>query len=531
MTAAISTRPAADLVVTGGSVIDGSGGPGLPLDVVVREGRVLDLVPHATTYDRAGTAVVDATGLVVAPGFIDLHSHADFSLPVEVSAESALAQGVTTLVAGNCGFSPFPYRGGPVLQRATSTFGPHLTWAWHDAASYADLLREAQPGVNIALQVGHAALRLAALGSGDRRPPTQAEQQTMEKMLDEAADQGVSGFSTGLIYAPGSFAEPAEVEGLARRAARHGLLYSTHLRNESGDLVAAVEEALTTARRASVRLEISHLKAMGPANHGRVDDAMVLIEQARNEGVDVACDVYPYTASSTMLSSRLPDWAMDGGPSRLLERLGDPDTRARVRVDLAARFGTDVDPAGVVLVEGEENTAGASLVDLGERWGVDPAEAALRALERAGGLVVIVNHAMAEADVESVLRYAHTSVASDGLFMTVAGNGRPHPRSFGTFARVLGRYVRDRGVLTLPEAIRKMTSLPASRLGVTDRGVLKPGAVADVVVFDPARVSDLATYVEPRQLALGVEHVLLSGRRAVRDGEVAAERNGAVLTG
>jgi len=519
-----------DVLVAGGDVLDGTGAATCPLDVVVRGGRVVELMSRGTaSADPSAQHVIDATGLVVVPGFIDLHSHADFSLPVESSGESSLAQGVTTLVTGNCGWSPFPYRGGMALPRATSNLGRHLTWTWQSARTYAEELRASRPGLNVALQVGHAALRLAALGSADRRPPTDEEQAGMERLLDEAAEQGAVGFSTGLIYAPGAFAEKEEVEGLARRAAQHGLLYSTHMRNEASGLITAVEEAIGTARKTGVRLEISHLKAMGPAHHGLVDDAMALIEGARDDGIDVACDVYPYTASSTTLSSRLPDWAMDGGPPRLLERLADAETRMRVRDALAARFGVDVDPAGVVLVDGVEGTVGASLVELGERWDVDPAEAALRALEAAGGVVGIVNHAMAEADVEAVLRYPHSSVASDGWIMTVAGDGRPHPRSFGTFARVLGRYVRDRGVLGLPEAVRRMTSLPASRLGLTDRGVLAPGAVADIAVLDPDHVTDVATYADPRQLAVGVEHVLLAGRRAVTDGLVTPERYGAVL--
>ncbi len=519
----------ADLVVTGGIVVDGTGGESLLADVAVADGRVQAI---GAPGSLRGAETLDAEGLVVCPGFIDLHSHADFSITGHPGADTALAQGVTTLLTGNCGWSPFPVADLDDLRAAAAFLTPELDWSWTDLAGYADAVQAARPAVNIALQVGHSALRLAAMG-GAERAPDDAELDAMGRLLADAAVQGAYGFSTGLIYAPGAYASPAEVTSLARVAARHGLLYSTHIRDEADGVVGAVEEAIETARASGVRLEVSHLKAMGRENHGAVADALRLVDDARADGVDVACDVYPYTASSTTLSSRLPTWALDGGVDRLVERLADPPVRARIVGELRARMRRDVDAEGVVVADlppGPFSSArGQSVADLGRELAVEPAEAAVRLLAGHHGAVAVVNHAMAEDDVLTVLRHPTASVASDGWVLRPSGAGQPHPRSFGTFARVLGHYARDTRALSLPEAVRKMTSLPASRLGMADRGVLRSGTVADVAVFDPDAVVDRSTYNDPWQLATGVRHVLVSGEPAVRDGSLTGVRGGRVL--
>jgi N-acyl-D-amino-acid deacylase len=516
-----------DLVISGGTVVDGTGAPGRAADVGITAGRV-DAVAAPGTL--TGTRI-DADGLVVCPGFIDLHSHADFSITGHPGADTALTQGVTTLVTGNCGFSPFPVGDLAALRTASAFLQAELDWSWTDAAGYADAVDATRPAVNLALQVGHSALRLAAMG-GAERAPSHAELERMEELLAEAAAQGVWGFSTGLIYAPGAYGDTAEVTALARVAAAHGLLYSTHLRNEADTLLDAVREAVATARATGVRLEISHLKAMGRSNHGAVGAALRIIDEARADGVDVTCDVYPYTASSTTLTSRLPTWALDGGVERMLERLTDAPTRERVASDMRERMARDVDPEGVVIADlppGPFATAqGRSIADIARELGTDPADAALRVLAAHRGAVSIVNHAMAAADVRTVLRHPAASVASDGWVLRPDGPGRPHPRSFGTFTRVLGRYVRD-GDLSLAAAVHKMTGLPAARLGMTDRGVLRPGAVADIAVLDPATVTDRSTYDEPWQLSEGVRHVLVAGEPVLAAGALTGARPGRVL--
>ncbi|GAA0249012.1 D-aminoacylase [Actinomadura nitritigenes] len=518
-----------DVVITGGEVLDGTGAPARRADVVVREGRVQDVVPPGKAHEGPE---LDATGLVVAPGFIDLHSHADFTLQEHPAADTAVYQGVTTLLGGNCGFSPFPVAEAEELRGAAGFLASGVDFRWTDLDGYARAVDAERPAINLATQVGHQALRTLVMGP-DERPATADELAAMRSLLAAAAEQGAFGFSTGLIYAPGSYASSGEVAALAAEAARHGLLYSTHMRNESDELLAAVDEALDAARRSGARLEISHLKALGPANHGAVRAALAKIEAARAGGVDVTADVYPYTASSTTLTSRLPGWAMDGGAARLLERLMERSTRDRIAAELRARFGRDIDPAGVVvagLPDGPYSRfIGRSLTEIGDETGMDPAEAALELLAEHRATVSIVNHAMSAADVATVLAHPLVSVASDGWTLAPSGEGRPHPRSFGTFARVLGRYVREDGLLTLPEAVRKMTSLPAARLGLADRGELRAGRVADIAVFDPAAVADTSDFADPWRLATGVRHVLVRGVPVLRDGTATGARPGCVL--
>jgi len=516
-----------DLVIGGGTVVDGTGAPGRLADVGITAGRV-DAVAEPGTVSGVR---IEADGLIVCPGFIDLHSHADFSITGHPGADTAVTQGVTTLVTGNCGFSPFPVGDLAELRSAAAFLQAELGWTWTDAAGYADAVDATRPAVNLALQVGHSALRLAAMG-GVERAPSPAELERMSALLAEAATQGVWGFSTGLIYAPGAYADATEVVALARVASAHGLLYSTHMRNEADTLLDAVHEAVATARTTGVRLEISHLKAMGRTNHGAVTEALRIIDEARASGVDVTCDVYPYTASSTTLTSRLPAWALDGGVERMLERLTDGPTRDRVADGLRERMARDVDPEGVVIADlppGPFTGArGRSIADIARELGTDPAEAALRVLAGHRGAVSIVNHAMAAADVRTVLRHPAASVASDGWVLRPDGPGRPHPRSFGTFTRVLGPHVRD-GDLPLVAAVHKMTGLPAERLGMTDRGVLRPGAVADIAVLDPATVTDRSTYDAPWQLSTGVQHVLVAGEQVLAAGAQTGARPGRVL--
>jgi N-acyl-D-amino-acid deacylase len=421
--------------------------------------------------------VLDAAGRIVGPGFIDLHSHADFTILATPQAEGALRQGVTTLVTGNCGMSPFPSASMP------------------DFKTFAEAVTAASPAINVAGQLGHGSLRGGVVGA-EARAATDDELRRMCEGIALAAEQGAFGFSTGLIYAPGSFADAGEVKALASEAQRRGLLYSTHMRDEGDELLAAVAEALNTADASGVRLQISHLKAMGPASHGKVHEALALMAAARADSADVAADVYPYTASSTTLTSRLPDWAMDGGPAALLERLADPELRTAIAANLAEREGGTFLPEGTVLAampDGPYNRfVGATVRDVADADGVSASEAVLRVLAGHQAQVWIINHAMAEADMRAVLSAPHVAVASDGWELE-CGTGHPHPRHFGTFARVLGRYVREEGLLTLPDAVHRMSELPASRLGLHDRGVLTAGARADVVVFDAETVADQAT--------------------------------------
>ncbi|MFJ9587996.1 N-acyl-D-amino-acid deacylase family protein [Streptomyces acidicola] len=485
--------------------------------------------------DATARTVIDCTGQVVAPGFIDLHSHADFTIRDALTAEACIRQGVTTIVTGNCGSSPFPIT--PERRQAIDMTlarpGSRTAEApWEDFDGFAREVQAAAPCVNVAALVGHGALRVAAIGTR-LRPATAEETVTMLKLLAQAAEQGVFGLSTGLIYAPGSFAGTEEVVALATEARRADLLYSTHMRDEGDDLIEAVTEAIETARRSGVRLQISHLKAMGPVNHGKVHQALALIDSAVEEGLDVACDVYPYTASSTRLTSRLPNWALDGGPEALLERLEDPETRERIASELRTRIGRTFLPEGTVLAAMPSGRysrwVGSSIQEIATAVGRDPAHVSLDILRAHDATVWIVNHAMSQADVDTVLRHDSSAVASDGWELDTTGDGHPHPRHFGSFARVLAEYARDRRVVTLPEAVRKMTALPASRVGITDRGTLEEGKTADLTVFDPTTIADTATYDAPQSYAQGTHHVLVNGSLVLHHGAFSGNRPGRVL--
>nr|WP_055503777.1 amidohydrolase family protein [Nonomuraea pusilla] len=540
--------PNHDVLIRGGTLVDGTGGPPRRADVAVREGRVVAVTEadargsgalpggdgRVASGGRAAPGgravlVIDADGLVVAPGFVDLHSHADFTVLDAPEAEACLRQGVTTLVTGNCGMSPFPAHG-PASQGSPLGTGRDACLPGMDA--FAAAVDAARPAVNIAPLVGHGALRAAVLGQ-DRRAAGRDELARMLRLLAEAAEQGAFGLSSGLIYAPGRFAATGELVALAAEAARRGLLYATHLRDEGDHLIEAVEEALSVAARSGARLQISHLKAMGPANHGRVASALGLLDAARAAGVDVACDVYPYAASSTTLTSRLPAWALDGGVPALLDRLADAAVRRRVLDGLRPAVGRTFLPEGVVIASlppgPYAGRVGDSIAAIAADLGVEPAAAVLEVLAAHRGQVMIVNHAMAERDVDAVLAHPSSAVASDGWVLRAPGDGHPHPRSFGTFARVLGRHVRERRVLGLPEAVRKMSGLPAARLGLAGRGTVAPGQVADLCVFDQDAVTDLATYADPWRYAGGVRHVLVSGEPVLLDGEPTGRRPGRVL--
>ncbi|GAB2750053.1 D-aminoacylase [Salinifilum aidingensis] len=517
-----------DIAVNGGVLVDGTGRARRRGNLGITAGRIAEIGPRRLR----GAREIDATGLVVAPGFIDLHTHADFTVEESPAALPQLRQGVTTLITGNCGHSPFPVGDLGLLRRASIFDDRPLSWDWRDARGFRAAVDRARPAVNIGVQVGHNAIRLAVLGEQDREPDP-AELERMRACVRAAAAGGALGFSTGLIYAPGVFAPDWEVAALVETAAAHGLLYSTHLRDEAAGLLGALDEAVVAARRSGARLQVSHLKAAGPENHGSVTEALARLDSARAGGVDAAADVYPYTASSTSLLTALPPWAVDGGSGPLLERLADAEQRRRIAAETRRRFGRDLDPHGLVLAEAPAGRysahVGSSVVEIARCEGTDAAEAVLRVLQAHRGEVLVVHHSMHADDVRAVLRHPRVAVASDGWTLAERGEGHPHPRSFGTFARVLGWYVRDEGLLGLEEAVRKMTELPATRLRLAGRGVLATGAVGDVTVFDPAAIHDRARYERPRQGATGCRAVVVNGEPVIVDGDTTGRRPGRVL--
>jgi N-acyl-D-amino-acid deacylase len=526
-----------DLKLEGGQVLDGTGAPVRHADVGVTDDRIAAI--GDLSREGAGRTL-DARGLTVTPGFIDVHSHSDWRLWGNRRAESKIRQGVTTEVVGNCGFSPAPvtdeFR--EDLRGFALYLPPGMDFSWRSMREYLRRYEQAGVALNVVQLVGHGTLRIAAMGFA-RRPPTAREQAHMERLMDESMSDGAAGLATGLIYAPGSFAATDEIVGIARRAgARRGGFYASHIRGEGATLLDAVAEAIQVGREGRLPVQVSHIKAAGRPHWGRVKEALGLIDAARAEGLDVRADVYPYTASSTTLRTLLPDWALEGGIEAMLRRLADPAARARIRAELTAGSGILTrglawDDIMVAYAPSRPDAEGRRLSEIGAAWGKDPLDAAFDLIVAEHGKGYMILFQLDEADLRRALVHPHVMIGSDGSSLATEGElaqGKPHPRSYGTFPRVLGRYAREEGVLSLPEAVRKMTALPADRLGLADRGMLREGARADVVAFDAARVADRATYEDPHRYAAGVEHVLVNGRVVVEGGEHTGALPGRVLS-
>ena len=495
------------MLIRGGRMLDGTGNPWVRADIGIRGDRV---VAVALLPGASATTVLDATGRYVAPGFIDTHSHAGGALagPELSGAEALLAQGVTTVFVN-------PDGGGSV-----------------DLVAQRRALLEHGLGVNVALMVPHGSVRGAVIGSEDRAP-TPDEMRRMEGLVQAGMEAGAFALSSGPFYAPGSFAKTDELVALARVAARYGAPYQSHIRDESDytiGLLAAIEEVITVAREAGTRGVVTHIKALGPNVWGFSDAIVHRIERARADGIEVFADQYPYEASQTSLGAALvPRWAQAGGNTAFRTRLADAAQRTRIvaemRDNLARRGGADRIQIGHYAPD--RTTEGRTLAQISATRNADAVETALALLERGDASIVSFN--MNDRDIERLMRQPWTMTASDGA-LTRMGAGVPHPRGNGAFARKLRRYVVDEEVVSLPDAIRSMTSLPAMVYRMSDRGVLRPGAVADLVVFDLDRVRDRATFENPHQLAEGMTHVVVNGRVAWRDGRLSAERHGRVIS-
>jgi N-acyl-D-amino-acid deacylase len=529
-----------DLLIHGATVVDGTGAPGVRASVTVEGGRIAAILPDGATPDAS--SVLDAGGLVLAPGFIDMHSHADFTLPSYPAAINSLAQGVTTEVIGNCGYSPAPLASDPALaeeQRAACHgLGPDLDWGWRTFGEYLTRVDDAQPAVNVIPLVGHGMLRLAVVGPGERAA-SPAELAGMHDAAAAALAEGAWGLSTGLVYPPGAYADTDEIVAVGRALTPLDGLYASHIRNENDDLAEALEEAIEIGRRLGVGVEVSHLKAAGRANHGRAGEALAILDRGRADGVRVHRDAYPYTAGSTLLTQLLPPWVHDGGTEAIVERLRSSEVRARIAADVAtglpgwpiyivATGGWDGIMIAAVVDPGLRSLEGRTVADAAAATGTDPLTLALDTMVADRGGTMMIVSLMGEADVDAIMADPSTAIGSDQLGVT-GRDARVHPRAYGTFVRVLGHYVRDRATLDLPTAVHRMTGLPAASLGLTDRGRIVPGAVADLVLFDPATVADASTYAEPTRAAVGVEAVFVGGVAAVERGQPVRPSLGRVL--
>lgn len=499
-----------DVLIRGGTVVDGTGAPGFAADVAISEGRIAAVSRDGIDPATART-VIDATGRVVTPGFIDNHAHIQTTIDDHPLAENFLRQGITTILASlHSGAQPWPL----------------------DA--YADSLRAAP---NVGFFAGHSWTRMQVLGMEDR-DPTPEELDRMRELVAESMRQGALGLSTGLLYVPANFAETDEVIELAKVAAAHGGIYVSHMRNEASGLLESVAEVIRIADEADIPAQINHHKATGAGQWGWSERTLAMIDSANAAGLSVTHDLYPYTASSTGSSILFPQWALAGGPEAFAERVADPETRARIEADMRRifevdRVGHDISRIQFRILPSDRSYDGRTLADYAADRGMpndlDSGIALAIELQLRGGFSAIY-HSMDEGDVVRILRHPLAMIETDGDPVGF-GVGFPHPRSYGAFPRVLARYVREMGVISLEEAVKKMTSMPARWIGRTDMGVIAEGMRADVAVFDPETIADRATYTDPHQFSVGIEQLLVNGVPVIRDGALTGEKPGRWIRG
>jgi len=523
-----------DLLLTNGTVVDGSGRPGIPAEVGVKDRKIAYVgPPNRLEADR----VLDVAGRVVAPGFIDIHSHCDFILPLPDQAEFLkpfVAQGITTLVVGNCGYAPAPINPdtAPLMQAYTAFIKPRdLEWRWRTFGDYLAYLEEHGVYLNTVPLAAHGALRIAVLGF-DARAPRDDELRRLQDLLRECLESGAFGVSCGLIYAPGMFADTEELAALASVLPPYDGLFTFHVRGSSETLEHAAQEVVEVARRAGVRVQHSHLEAFGRPNWPKVEWTLGLHDRVVAEGIDHGFDVIPYTAANTTFLAILPPWSLDGGVPKLLERLRDPETRARIKRDVAEVIpdwptwrpggwphnlveATGWENVWIMWVESERNKhcEGKSVAVLAQETGKDPFDvAADLILDEQGHVTALYIGVSGDLEEEWALRqiiqHPDASIETDAFSL---GRGRPHPGLYGSFPRVLGRYVREQKLLTLEEAVRRMTSLSATRFQLRNRGLVRQGYWADLTVFDPDTVSDETTYLQPDRPPQGIDYVLVNG--------------------
>jgi dihydroorotase/N-acyl-D-amino-acid deacylase len=528
-----------DLVIAGGRIVDGTGAPWFRADVGIRADRIVAIGDLSKAKARRR---IDSRGQVVAPGFIDMLGQSELNVLADPRVESKVRQGITTEVTGEGGSAAPVYAKWIEDQRLwLDRVGVRVTWK--DLDGYFRRLRAARPAINIATFVGAAQVRAYVLGEGDVEP-SPAQLARMEREVEKAMRQGALGVSSALIYPPGSYAKTPELVALARAAARHGGVYATHVRGEGETILDAVEEALAIGRGAGIAVEIWHLKVEFEKNWGLLDAVLARIERARAEGIDVAADVYPYTAVSYPLPADLPAWAVDGGVEATLARLADPAQRSRIAREV--REGgpgvttplADAPAKDVTLLTAEspanQRFIGKRLDEIAQALG-KPAEEAILDLvvaERNLSGLPVVRFLLSEENLQRTLPRPWISFNCDAAGQATDGpfaKDLTHPRAFGTMPRVLGRYVRDLGILRLEDAVRRMTSMPAQRVRLLDRGVLRVGMAADVVVFDPDRIRDVATFEKPLQYSEGVSHVVVNGKVVLHEGKMTRERPGKPL--
>ena len=522
-----------DLIIKGGHIYDGLGNEVQQTDIGIKGNFIKAIGKLPTT--KAET-IIDAKNLAVCPGFIDAHEHTDIGLLVNPKAESSIRQGITTLVSGNCGGSPFPVADEiyeEMKRNLKEVYQIDLTWT--DIIGFFSKLEENGIALNYSSLVGQGTIRGVAMGFNDR-PPSENELERMKLMVAENIEGGAIGLSTGLEYAPGSYAKSNEIEELCRVAARYGGVYATHMRDEGDRLLESLDESIDVAEKTGVSLQISHFKIAYPRNWHKVDDALAKVEKAKEDGVAIFCDRYPYIAGSTGLSFYFPLWARQGTTEEFLARLKDPQLENRIRSYLSEqekKLGS-WDKVVISSVVSEENKKfeGKSVLEGAKETGKTPHEFMRDLLIEEKNRVEMVTFMMKEENLKKILAHPLVGVGTDGSAVAPYGllhKGKPHPRLYGTFPRVLGKYIREEKILSLPEMLKKMTSLPAQKFGFMRRGILKQEFYADVVIFDRDKVIDKATWTDPHQYPDGIEYVIVNGKVVIERGNHTGNLPGRVL--
>ena len=524
-----------DLLIKGGLVIDGTGAPGVHIDVAVNAGLIVAMGPDLKVSAKE---VIDARGLVVCPGFIDIKTHSDFTLPINPKAESKLRQGVTTEIIGHCGFSVAPCLPDRVKLLA-DYLNPSAPWLPFKAMDFEEYLQTfPATSLNVGMLVGHNTLRLMSMGM-DQRAPSEQEMKHMQSMLEEALQAGALGMSTGLFTSPGSYAQTDEIVALAKTLESHHAAYFTHLRDESNGVMEALEEAIAIGTEARVHVQVVHFKCSGLDNWGKTTQALKRIQQARDAGVDIDCDAYPYTAGSNPLKNILPQWVQAGGVQAMLERLAHVQVRAKIKEDID-REGLNNwgkieswDAVRISISPNLPQSAGKTIAQLAKESNAEAIDALCDFLIKDQGATRVLITSISEEDVKSLIKSDSTLVGSDGNCVAdygVVSQGLPHPRFYGTFPRVLGRYVKREQVTTLERAIHKMTGATARALKLKSRGLLRVGMCADITIFEPEVFLDMSTYEKPHQYPAGNNTcVVVNGVQVIKHSQHTGATPGVVL--
>ena len=517
-----------DVLLRNGRIVDGTGAPWFHGDVGIigeRIGSIGDL------SGLQANRVIDATDFVVCPGFIDIHTHSDRSFIANPKADSKITQGVTTEIVGNCGYSPAPISesGKEYFVKECEELG--IKWSWNSVAEYLRLLESLGLPLNVGLLIGHGSIRASVMGF-EAREPTPAELEQMKSMVEAGMKEGAFGFSTGIKYAPGCYAKTDEIIELAKVTSKYRGIYTSHIRNQGDLLVGAIDEAIEIGRKSGAPVQIAHLKSKGRSNWGKASNVLRIIDEARESGLDVTFDQYPYPAGSTNLDSATPEWAREGGPQRLLERLKDPEQRRKIEAEIPKHedwYGPDK-----IIISGfapNPSYEGKTIEEIAKIRNKPPVSVFCDLIIESGDRIPSIGFYGIERDILEIMQHHAMMVGSDGSSLAsygVLGKGKPHPRNYGCFTRFLRSYVM-KGVMSLEEGIRKMTSFPAQRLDLRDRGLLRTNLFADIVAFHPDKVTDTATFENPHQYSKGIEWVLVNGQIAIENGKFTGKLAGKPL--